>query len=302
MSGISLTRRLALSRLGALAGSTLLAQDASGQSASPAPARRIVSVGGALTEIVYALGAQGDLVGVDTTSLFPAQARQLPSVGYMRDLSLEGMLALRPSHVIGNEDAGPPAVLRELGSAGITVQIMDSSHRFEGLLERIKRIGLLTGRAAVAEKLAQTLQQQWQQTRNQIVQQGTKQGAQALRMLFIMAHAPNQVMVAGRDTRAHAMLEYAGAVNAVGTLQGYKPLTPEAVIGARPDVILVTEQGVKASGGVDAILKLPGMAQTPAARQRRVLVMEANYLLGFGPRMPAALLELANGLHSGARA
>lgn len=300
MSGIKLPRRLALTRLGALATGTLLT---SGTFAVPAAAsattpRRIVSVGGALTEIVYALGAQGELVGVDTTSLFPAQARQLPSVGYMRDLSLEGVLALRPSHLIGNEDAGPPAVLRELAAAGITVQIMDSSHRFEGLLDRVKRIGLLTGRAAVADTLAQSLQQQWQQTRSHIAQQGV----QPLRILFVMAHAPNQVMVAGRDTRAHAMLEYAGAVNAVGTLQGYKPLTPEAVIGARPDVILVTEQGIKASGGVDAILKLPGMAQTPAARQRRVLVMEANYLLGFGPRMPAALAELVNGLHAGARA
>lgn len=300
MSGIKLPRRLALARLSALATGTLFT---SGTFAVPAAVsattpRRIVSVGGALTEIVYALGAQGELVGVDTTSLFPAQARQLPGVGYMRDLSLEGVLALRPSHLIGNEDAGPPAVLRELAAAGITVQIMDSSHRFEGLLDRVKRIGLLTGRAAVADKLAQSLQQHWQQTRSHIAQQGV----QPLRILFVMAHAPNQMMVAGRDTRAHAMLEYAGAVNAVGTLQGYKPLTPEAVIGARPDVILVTEQGIKASGGVDAILKLPGMAQTPAARQRRVLVMEANYLLGFGPRMPAALAELANGLHAGARA
>ena len=102
-------------------------------------------------------------------------------------------------------------------------------------------------------------------------------------------------MVGGRETGADAMLAYAGAVNVMGgsaSFAGYKPLTPEAVIAARPDIVLVTDQGLKASGGVDGILKLPGLAQTPAGRTHRIVSQEAMLLLGFGPRMPQALMEL----------
>ena len=116
-----------------------------------------------------------------------------------------------------------------------------------------------------------------------------------MRVLFILAHAPNQVMVGGRETGADAMLAYAGAVNVMGGqggFAGYKPLTPEAVIAARPDVVLVTDQGLKASGGVDGILTLPGLAQTPAGKQHRIVSQEAMLLLGFGPRMPQALADL----------
>ncbi|MCX8522141.1 MAG: ABC transporter substrate-binding protein, partial [Rhodoferax sp.] len=110
-----------------------------------AQARRLVSVGGALTEIVFALQANASLVGVDSTSLYPASAQQLPSVGYARSLSAEGVLALAPTHVIATEDAGPAAVLQQLSAAGIAVTVLAANHRFEGLLERIRRVGELTG-------------------------------------------------------------------------------------------------------------------------------------------------------------
>jgi iron complex transport system substrate-binding protein len=88
------------------------------------------------------------------------------------------------------------------------------------------------------------------------------------------------------------MLDYAGAVNAVQGFKGYKPLTPESMIAARPDCLLVTEQGLQAAGGLEAILKLPGLAQTPAGRSQAVVAMDALRLLGFGPRMPEAVLAL----------
>ena len=252
------------------------------------PERRIVIVGGALTEIVYALQAQADLVGVDTTSLYPAAAQRLPSVGYARALSVEGVLALAPTQVIVTEDAGPPTVLRRLTATGIAVTVLAANHRFEGLITRVKRLGELTGRVAQARAMQQTLEQDWARSQAQTAQRAKK----SVRVLFVLAHTPNQIMVAGTDTSAQAMLDYVGATNAIHGFSGYKPLTPEAVIAAQPDLILLTDQGLAASGGLDGILQLPGLAQTAAGRNRRIISLEAMLLLGFGPRLPAAVLAL----------
>jgi len=295
MIAASVARRIALKKMGAgalaLAAPMQVLAAVSDAGKPVAKARRIVSVGGALTEIVYALGAQGELVGVDTTSLYPVVAQQLPQVGYARTLSAEGVLSLAPTQLIATEEAGPQAVLRQVRDAGVPVAVLSANNQFEGLLERVKQVGQITGRADPAARLAQALQQQWDGALGKVRQ---RQHA-PVRVLFILAHAPNQVMVGGRQTGADAMLAYAGAVNVMGGsagFAGYKPLTPEAVIAARPDIVLVTDQGLKASGGVDGILKLPGLAQTPAGRKQRIVSQEAMLLLGFGPRMPQALMEL----------
>ena len=295
MIAASVARRIALKKMGAgaiaLAAPMQVLAAVSDAGKPQARARRIVSVGGALTEIVYALDAQAELVGVDTTSLYPATAQQLPQVGYARTLSAEGVLSLAPTQLIATEEAGPATVLRQVRDAGVTVNVLNANNQFEGLLERVRQVGQITGRSEPATRLAHTLQQQWSGALAGVRQRRST----PVRVLFILAHAPNQVMVGGRDTGADAMLAYAGAVNVMGGqggFAGYKPLTPEAVIAARPDVVLVTDQGLKASGGVDGILKLPGLAQTPAGRQHRIVSLEAMLLLGFGPRMPQTLTQM----------
>lgn len=251
-------------------------------------ARRIVSVGGGLTEIIYALGAEKELVGVDTTSLYPEAATKLPSVGYARALSSEGILALSPTLVLATEDAGPPAVLRQVGTAGVPVSILSANDKFEGVIERIQQVGSLIERSAQANQLESQLRQDWQRARAPILARKTS----APRVLFILSHSPAQIMVGGRKTSADAMIAYAGARNAVDGFDGFKPLTPEAVIAAQPDIVLFTEQGMGVVGGVDGALKLPGLAQTPAGQKRRIVALEAMFMLGFGPRLPQALSAL----------
>ena len=279
-------RRQACLRLGAWAGLFFALPT------QAANIRRIVSVGGALTEIVFALQASADLVGVDTTSQYPASAQRLPSVGYARALSAEGVLALAPTLVMVTEDAGPPAVLRQLSASGVPVAVLAANHRFEGLCERIRQVGELTGRTAQANAMQQSLVQEWKRNRPPVMSPISQRRVEPARVLFVLAHTPNQVMVAGTGTSAQAMLEYVGAVNAGQGFTGYKPLTPEAVIAAQPDIVLLTDQGLKAGGGVDGILQLPGLQQTPAGSSRRVISMEAMFLLGFGPRLPAAISAL----------
>ena len=290
--GMPQSRRIFLNQLGAALAVTCLPQLAFGNEAGKKTARRIVSVGGGLTEIIYALGAEKELVGVDTTSLYPQAATKLPSVGYARALSSEGILALSPTLVLATEDAGPPAVLRQIGTAGVPVSVLPANDRFEGVLERIQRVGSLIERGAQASQLETQLKQDWQHARAPILARKTP----ASRVLFILSHSPAQIMVGGRRTSADAMIAYAGARNAVDGFDGFKPLTPEAVIAAQPDIVLFTEQGLSVVGGIDGALKLPGLAQTPAGQKRRIVAQEAMFMLGFGPRLPQALSALDQAL------
>jgi iron complex transport system substrate-binding protein len=251
---------------------------------------RVVSVGGAVTETVFALGAQGQLAGVDTTSLFPVDATRLPQVGYARTLSAEGVLALAPQLLLASGEAGPPQVLEQLKRAGVRVEVLDEHHRFDGIVGRTKRIGTLCGREREGQLLAAKLQQDW-------AARPKPPAGSAPRVLFVLAHAGGQLRVAGEGTGADAMITLAGARNAFAGVQGYKPLTAEAALQAAPDVILCTDQGLEAQGGAEGLLKAPGLALTPAGRARRVVGMEALLLLGFTPRLPQAVAELTGKLH-----
>lgn len=260
--------------------------------------QRIVSVGGAITETLFALKAGGRIIGVDSTSTFPTQARQLPNVGYMRTLSAEGVLALAPTHLIANEDAGPPLVLRQLAEAGVKVHALAAGHRYEGVLERTARLGDLLALQPQALMLISQLKQDWQGANERVnslrESVARRTGGKPVSVLFVMSHSLSQVLVAGGDTAADSMLSYAGMVNPLKRqFKGYKALTSESAIAANPDVILVTQQGLKAAGGIEGVLQLPGLADTPAGRTKRVVVMDAPLLLGFGPRLPEAISQLA---------
>ncbi len=263
---------------------------AAGAHAQNAP-RRVVCIGGALTEIVYALGAADRLVAVDTTSVFPAAARNLPQVGYQRTLSAEGILAQTPDLVIATADAGPQAALRQIRDAGVKVEPVPVGYSPQALDEKVKRVAAALGAQPQGEALLRQIAQGWQRLHGRIAASGKR-----TRVLFILAHGGPAVMVAGRDTAAHAMIELAGGINVAADTTGYKALSPEAVAGAAPDVILITDEGIEAVGGRDRLLAKAGLSQTPAARQGRVVAMNALLLLGFGPRTPEAAEQLAHAL------
>lgn len=286
------SRRQALARL---AGAVALGGCGFAQAAGSI---RIISVGGALTETLYALGAQGDLVGVDTTSLFPAAAQQLPNVGYQRTLSAEGVLSLTPTMLVATEYAGPPAVLRQIEAARVPLHILDSGHSFEGLIARTQRLAELSGRAAAGTQMVQRLRTDWQATQARVTALAPKDAAKSPRVLFLMGQAINQVRAAGAGTAADALIGYAGARNAFGTVRGYLPLSPEAAVAAAPDVIVTTEHVLAAVGGMTNLLRAPGLSQTPAGRNQRVIAVDILMALGFGPRLSLAVDKLAEALHA----
>lgn len=249
---------------------------------------RLISIGGALTEIIYALNASKKLVGVDTTSLYPEAASKLPNVGYARSLSSEGILALRPTQVIATQDAGPPMVLRQIGDAGIPLITLQSHYQFQGVIDRVNNIGDLIYQSEAAQALTAQLNFQWLKTQQQVATSKPNN----IRVLFILSQNPSQLMVAGKKTSAEAVIAYAGAHNAISGFNGYKPLTPEAIISANPDVILMTTQGINAVGGVAGVLNFPGVNKTLAGKHKNIVSLETMYLLGFGPRMPLAVADL----------
>jgi iron complex transport system substrate-binding protein len=248
---------------------------------------RVVSVGGSLTEIVYALGAEKQLVAVDTTSLYPEAALRLPKVGYARQLSSEGVLALRPTLIIATNEAGPPNALEQIRAAGVKIESTSAEHSFDELRNKVKIVATALGQVEAGRALDAKLAGDMAEVTHWIASQPSRP-----RVLFILSHS-GAAQVSGEGTAADAMIKLAGGVNAISGFRGYKPLTAEAAIGANPDVILATTQGIGAVGGVDKLLAQPGLGLTTAGKARRVIDMEALYLLGFGPRLPQAVRDLA---------
>lgn len=247
------------------------------------PAPRLIALGGAITEVVYALGAEALLVATDTTSLYPEAATRTPKVGYLRQLSAEGLLSLRPDALVGSSEAGPALVLDQVRAAGVRVELVPSSHDFDEVLRKVEVVGQLTQRPTQAQALALSLQLQWRNVQSQ-VQQAVRQP----RALFVLSHSGSP-MVAGRGTAAHALLALAGAQNAVTQFEGYRPLTAEAMAALAPEVIVNTSQGIEELGGEQAFWRRPELALTPAFGRKALVALEASHLLGFGPRMPQAV-------------
>lgn len=259
--------------------------------ATARPRADVVSVGGDITEIVCALGARARLAGVDSTSTWPADLADLPRVGYLRQLGAEGVLSLRASLVLAAAQAGPPVVLEQLRAAGMKVVTLPAGYGFDVLRHKVSMVGAALGMADAAAALNVRLQADWEQA--QAVVRVARQ--RASRVLFLLAHGGSPQM-AGEDTAAGTMLRLAGARNALGGVRGYKPLGAEALVAAAPDLLLTTNEGLQAIGGREALLGLPGMALTPAGTAARVLSFDAMYLLGFGPRLPQAVADLARAL------
>lgn len=291
----ALSRRAALrlfSRPAVFAACAPFVPAAWSQTAATPRLPRIVSVSGAMTEIAYVLGAGPQLAGTDTTSLFPPAALTTPKVGYMRQLSAEGLLSLRPDTVMGTTEAGPGVVMDQLRSAGVKVELVEADHSWSEVQRKVAAVGRATSRTAQATALQARLDAEWAGVQATVARYTGRKP----RAIFILSHTASP-QVAGRNTAAHAMLDYAGFVNAFTDGQarpfsGYRPMTAEALAGAAPEVIVTTTQGMEAAGGLDKFWSRPGLALTPAYRRRALVALDALYLIGFGPRLPQAVAAL----------
>ncbi|WP_221796367.1 heme/hemin ABC transporter substrate-binding protein [Oceanobacter mangrovi] len=244
--------------------------------------QRVISIDGSITEIVYALDQQQQLVGVDTTSRYPAAAQQLPQVGYMRQLSVEGILSLQPDLILASEDAGPANVFEQLQQAGVTIVRTPREYSLAGVLNKVEVIARALHQSQRGAVLQQQIQRQAQQALARIP------ARPAPSALFLLGAGNRGLMAAGQGTQASAMLQLVQASNAVN-YQGYKPLSPEGAIQAAPDVVIVGHTQPDAGSQI-----IETLAMTPAQQHNRVFAVDVSLMLGFGPRLPQAIDQLVD--------
>ena len=302
MAGLVDHRRLPIwsARIGvreAIAGVLGLALAAAANPAFSEEANRsathIVSIGGAVTEILYALGAQERIVATDTTSVYPPEANGLPKVGYMRQLAAEGVLSVKPDLILAVEGSGPQSVLSILEESAVPIKIIADDQTPEGVLKKIEAVGTAVGKEAEAKVLEAEVAAGFAALAEEVaaVPQSDRK-----KVLFVLSLANGKAMVGGAESSADAMITLAGGINAASGISGFKPMTDEAVIAAEPDVILVLQSSSHALDA-DAVFALPAFKATPAAESGAFISMGGNYLLGFGPRAAQAARDLAAKLY-----
>lgn len=257
--------------------------------------QKVVVSGGSITEIIYALDEQQRIVGVDSTSVFPAQAKAKPQIGYVRRISVEGILSLNPDLVIGEADTGPKKVVEQLKQTGINLVILDENDNFGGIEHKIKKIANLLSVSQKGDALAQSLQVD-RDALSYILQQTTTKP----RVLFVLSVRNSQPIVAGSGTSADELISAGGGINiAADTINNWQPLATEAALALNPDVIITMGRH-----GDDPLVQLEKLAHfkfSNAVKNGQVHSFDGGYLLGMGPRTPQAVVELAHTFHPNAQ-
>lgn len=269
--------------------------DAEGETVVITSSERIVSLNGSTTEILFALGIGDNVVGCDASSTYPKGVKEkLPSVGYQYGLNAEGILSLNPTLIIGRDDVRPPQVVQQLRMAGVTVLLLKEPRSFQAAKQRLLTIGKAVGCEKKAEELTAALDTDIKKLETKLASH-KKQSKQ--KALFLYLRGTQTTLVLGTDTAPGAMFDIIGVENAAGSIKGNKPMTAEAVIAAQPDTYVLFTTSLESVGGVDGLLKLPGLAHTPAGQNRRVVTLDGQYLSGFGPRCGRAALDLFRGIY-----
>ncbi|MCF4998114.1 ABC transporter substrate-binding protein [Pseudomonas syringae] len=258
--------------------------------------QRWVSAGGALSEWVSALGGESKLVGVDTTSQHPPALKSLPSIGYQRSLSAEGILSLRPQILIGTEEMGPPPVISQVRTSGVQVELFSAQPDLPTLEKNLKRLGQLLGAETQATQQLQSYQQQLDAQNTRVAAKQTIQKAPGV--LLLLGHAGGKPLIAGKDTAADWLLQQAGGHN-LATHSGYKPFSVESLASLNPEVLVFADRALTGEAAKVALFKEnPILNSSRAAKSGRVLELDPTLLVGgLGPRLPAALKTLSDGFY-----
>jgi len=254
---------------------------------------KVVAIGGSITEIVYALGEQSHLAARDSTSRYPEAALKLPDVGYMRQLSPEGVLSVNPSGILALHGSGPKEAVEVLKKSSVPFIEVPEHYTHDGILEKIRVVGKALGADAKADRLAAEVDAALKAAEKQ-----TASITERKRILFVLSTQGGKILAAGSETAADGIVRLAGGVNAVEGFSGYKQMSDEAIVTARPDVILMMNNAGPAISD-DELFSNPSIASTPAGVARKVIRMDGGYLLGFGPRTAEAIHDLAVSLYGG---
>jgi iron complex transport system substrate-binding protein len=270
-------------------GLAISAQNADG--CSPAKdSTRIAVGGGSITEILYFLGVEKKIVALDITSNYPPKAKSLPSIGYVRNLSAEGILSLRPTLILGEDDIGPSEVVSQIKSMGIDLVVIEEEHSADGIVKKIQCIAKIIDKKSVAKEI---IDQHLIPTIKRLEIQAKKVNARQTSIMFILSMQGGSPIVAGKNVSADGLITMIGGTNSPGNFSGWKPVSTEAIITASPEVILISARGLSGFGSIEELKLHPALKFTPAVKNQKIFVMDGMEMLGFGPRTLDAALSLA---------
>lgn len=255
---------------------------------------RIVSIGTGITETVYALGAGDKVIAVDNSSAeYVPQTANLPKVGARNALNAEGILSLKPTLVILGADSAPPQIFDQLRNAGIAVLTLTPDYTSETVKQKIQTIARALGKDENGKTLADKVDAELADVARLL-----EKKTSTPKVMFVGRgpNMPNATM-SGAKTTIDEMIKMAGGANPFTDFTGFREMTDEAVVAAQPDIILITEKTFERSGGIDGVLKFPGVALTPAGKNKRIVSVSDMYFQGFGPGVGRAVSELAVKFH-----
>ncbi|MGD9712303.1 MAG: hemin ABC transporter substrate-binding protein [Thermomicrobiales bacterium] len=268
--------------------------DATGAEVTVTDISRIVPLSGDIAEIIAALGLIDHIVGVDLSAVYPEELLALPKIGVERNLNAEGILAVEPTVVIGKEAAGPPPVLEQVKGAGVPVVIISEPQTIEAPVAKITAVAEALGVSDAGAALAESTQASIDEA--MALTEGLTERPTAI-VLYLQQGGIQ--LVAGGGTVASAMLEAAGAMDAAipAGIMGYQPVTSEALVAAAPEIIVTQTLGAESVGGIDGLLEIPGIAETPAGQNGRIYIYDDELLLGMTPRTGEQLMAMIADFH-----
>lgn len=261
---------------------------------SHASANRVVSVSKQINEFMYAIGAQDNLVARDLTSVYPPAITRLPSVGYHRALSAEGIISMKPTLFLTDGNVGPEAVLDQLKQVGIPILVIKPGATLDSAQLLMKQLGTRFHR----ERAADSVIAQWRSGMDSVWRDTLRYAGQPHPRVLVMhfGQIVNNYLAVGGTGPATQMLHWAGGSNAVDST-GMTRLTPELIAKLAPDMIIATDVGFDRVGTAAKFAQLPGVNLTPAGKNQRIYRINEQELLYFGPRTPATVRELVTMVH-----
>ncbi|MES2454653.1 MAG: ABC transporter substrate-binding protein [Bacteroidota bacterium] len=249
--------------------------------------KRIITLSGSLTETVDALGFGAQIVAVDVTSIYPDYISKKPKVSKDRTISAEGIISFSPDLVLAPENMISKAVQYQLAAAGIKVLVIKQEYSAKGALVFIRQVAAALGNPPKGETLVKQTSAAVEQALETV-----KKNPKSPKVLFLYARGTGVMMVAGKETSLDAIIRLSGAKNAAQGFSKFKPYTTEALVNANPDVILMFDFGYKSLGGINSILKMPGVSLTNAGKNKRVIEMDGELLTNFSVRLGQAISQL----------
>lgn len=255
---------------------------------------RVISAGGSISEWLIAVGAEQQLVGVDTTSLHPQSLQALPSVGYQRQLAAEGVLTLQPQVLFGSDEMGPPPVLQQLRSAGVQIETLPVDANMLAVSQAVRRIGAVLARSEQAEQALSAFKQGiWQQQQKLALIDGA-----APRVLLVFSVGHGNPLTAGSNTVGDWLIKQAGGEN-LAVHAGFKALSSESMLALNPQVIIVADRHNQGLAALESILSHASALQySDAVKNKRIVALDPTLLVGgLGPRLPEHIAQLMDAFY-----